>query len=180
MRIAVHSSSEAVTRALTVLVEAVGHEIVPADDAQLLLVDTIHPAKAPADSLPRLLIGGSELPSPLRVATLLQAIQQAASPMVPLRGDWLFDPTARALTHPDHNSVTLTEKEAVLMQALLAAPAQGLTRDVLLADIWGIKNEADTHTFETHLYRLRAKLNGLNPVPAELVNENGFYRAVVA
>ncbi len=180
MKIAIHSGSDAVRRALAQLLEAAGHEPVEAEAAQLLLVDALHPSDTASTKLPSVTIGDDALPCPLRVASLLQAIQRAATPSVALRGEWVFDPTARALHHANHAPVALTEKESALLQALLSAPVEGVARENLLADIWGVKHEADTHTLETHLYRLRAKLGGLSPVPAELINENGRCRAVAA
>ena len=76
--------------------------------------------------------------------------------------------------------VALTEKESALLHALASAGTTGAQREVLLSDIWGMSADADTHTLETHVYRLRAKLGGLSPVPAELANEGGMYRMVVA
>lgn len=60
-------------------------------------------------------------------------------------------------------SVLLTEKECDLLQAIVENSHPVLTRDILLQQIWGYNSrEIDTHTLETHIYRLRAKLKQAN------------------
>jgi len=52
----------------------------------------------------------------------------------------------------------LTDKETKLLQALSMAGEVGITRDELLKNIWGMEAQLDTHTLETHIYRLRKKI----------------------
>lgn len=54
--------------------------------------------------------------------------------------------------------LNLTDKETKLLQALSRAGEAGITREELLKNIWGMEAELDTHTLETHIYRLRKKI----------------------
>lgn len=60
--------------------------------------------------------------------------------------------------------VRLTEKECALLAALALAGPEGLDKEALLARIWGHQAILETHTLETHIYRLRQKIE---PDPAQ-------------
>ena len=71
---------------------------------------------------------------------------------------WRFAPRERSLVKEGQaEPIKLTEKEAALLEYLCAATAP-VSRDELLASIWGYDANIDTHTLETHIYRLRRKL----------------------
>jgi hypothetical protein len=98
---------------------------------------------------------------PLKLAELLQRIrhkQQSMSASYTLYGDTVFDVRLKQLSSPGRPPIDLTDKEARLLEALIKAQKHGAGRDVLLEQIWGIDVELSTHTVETHIYRLRAKL----------------------
>jgi Transcriptional regulatory protein, C terminal len=184
MRIAILTGSKAVSRSIHSLLEASGFYPCEIHEAECCILDSIHPlAELPPITLPTIQLGGGDdgsLPCPLPTALLLQALQRLRLPQIALKGGWWFDPAGRTLGHPDYSSVMLTEKESELLHALACAGTNGITRDALLLQIWGMGEGVDTHTLETHLYRLRSKLNALNPLPAELHNENGVCKAVIA
>jgi DNA-binding response OmpR family regulator len=76
-------------------------------------------------------------------------------------GNVLFRPGARVLvpavgTRP----VRLTDKEAGLLKHLHRAAGRPVAREVLLRDVWGYREDSETHTVETHIYRLRRKIEG--------------------
>jgi hypothetical protein len=71
----------------------------------------------------------------------------------------------------DAEPVRLTEKESALLVALSEAGPAGLSRDTLLKKVWAYTQELDTHTLETHIYRLRQKL----PDPELLRTTAGGY-----
>ena len=51
-----------------------------------------------------------------------------------------------------------------------------LLKKDLLTSIWGVSNEVNTHTLETHIYRLKLKLNKLESnLSFSLINKNGLY-----
>ena len=72
----------------------------------------------------------------------------------------------------------LTEKETAILKFLYRAGERPITRDVLLHEVWGYNSGVTTHTLETHIYRLRQKMEK-NPGSAELlVTEGGGYKLV--
>ena len=94
-------------------------------------------------------------------------------------GSHLFEPVARQLKHAHTGAVVrLTEKEAAMLLYLFRAGGAAVAREQLLQNVWGYHAAATTHTLETHIYRLRQKLED-NPAEARiLVTEPGGYRLV--
>ncbi len=94
-------------------------------------------------------------------------------------GPYTFRPAAKSLTDDDTGKkVRLTEKEAAFLKFLIRAGDQVIGRDVLLNEVWGYNSGVTTHTLETHVYRLRQKIER-DPSNAELlVTEAGGYRLV--
>ncbi len=73
-------------------------------------------------------------------------------------------------------SIALTEKEIELLQYLVRKDDAVLSRDVLLKYIWGYGEDINTHTLETHIYRLRGKLRQLSDTLDIVFSEEGGYR----
>ncbi len=92
-------------------------------------------------------------------------------------GPYLFRPSAKQLHDQARGKrIRLTEKEAAILKFLYRAGGRPVPRTVLLNDVWGYNSNVTTHTLETHIYRLRQKIE---PNPAEtrlLVTEAGGYR----
>lgn len=105
--------------------------------------------------LPRLGIGLG-LPRPVRAFALLARLQ--AQVTLPLADGWVLSAAKRALKRAGMEDVELTEKEAALLARLLESPERTLSRQALLEAVWGYGDGIDTHTLETHMYRLRGKL----------------------
>jgi DNA-binding response OmpR family regulator len=90
-------------------------------------------------------------------------------------GPYTFRPSLKLLTRDDRK-VHLTEKEATILKFLYRAGGRVVPRETLLREVWGYSPEATTHTVETHIYRLRQKIEP-NPSRAEiLVTEDSGYR----
>ena len=91
-------------------------------------------------------------------------------------GPFQFRPARRLLHNTETGErVRLTEKEAAVLRFLYRAPG-GVSRTTLLHEVWGYNAGVSTHTVETHIYRLRRKIE-ISPDQASLlVNENGGYR----
>ena len=70
---------------------------------------------------------------------------------------YVLRPSERVLLSARGATLALTEKEAQLL-VCLADSGGAVTRDALLAQVWGYGNNINTHTLETHIYRLRQKL----------------------
>jgi DNA-binding response OmpR family regulator len=92
-------------------------------------------------------------------------------------GPYVFRPAAKLLQDPARNrKIRLTEKEAAILKFLYRAGARPVPRQVLLNEVWGYNAAVTTHTLETHIYRLRQKIE---PDPSQsrlLITEGGGYR----
>ena len=93
-------------------------------------------------------------------------------------GNYTFKPASKLLLDEKGGKVRLTEKETSILKFLYRAGEKVVTRDVLLAEVWGYNSGVTTHTLETHIYRLRQKIEK-DPSNAELlVTEAGGYKLV--
>lgn len=94
-------------------------------------------------------------------------------------GRYSFRPSAKLLVDPDSGEkVRLTEKETAILKYLYRAGPRVVNRETLLSEVWGYNSGVTTHTLETHVYRLRQKMER-DPSAAELlVTEPGGYRLV--
>lgn len=94
-------------------------------------------------------------------------------------GPYSFRPAAKMLVTPEtDDKIRLTEKEAAILKYLLRSGNSVIGRDELLNEVWGYNSGVTTHTLETHVYRLRQKLEK-DPSNAEiLVTEPGGYRLI--
>jgi DNA-binding response OmpR family regulator len=89
-------------------------------------------------------------------------------------GPYTFHPSAKLL-QADGRKVRLTEKETNILK-FLHASAGTVPRDILLHEVWGYSPAVATHTLETHIYRLRKKIEQ-DPARAQiLLTEGGGYR----
>ncbi|MEL6601167.1 MAG: response regulator transcription factor [Pseudomonadota bacterium] len=91
-------------------------------------------------------------------------------------GHYTFKPSAKLLTDDNEKKIRLTEKETNILKFLYRANDGVVQRDVLLHEVWGYNSAVTTHTLETHIYRLRQKIE---PDPSNatiLVTESGGYR----
>lgn len=93
-------------------------------------------------------------------------------------GPYTFKPSQKLLIDQRGSKIRLTEKEASIIKYLFRAEQRVVTRDVLLEEVWGYNSGVTTHTLETHVYRLRQKIER-DPSNAEiLVTESGGYKLV--
>lgn len=93
-------------------------------------------------------------------------------------GAYSFKPAAKMLIDEKGAKVRLTEKETSILKYLYRAGEKVVSRDVLLHEVWGYNAGVTTHTLETHIYRLRQKIEK-DPSNAELlVTETGGYKLV--
>ncbi len=92
-------------------------------------------------------------------------------------GPYTFRPSAKLLQEPLRNRrIRLTEKEAAILKFLYRAGTKPVARQILLNEVWGYNAAVTTHTLETHIYRLRQKIEP-DPTNARLlVTEGGGYR----
>ena len=113
-----------------------------------------------------------------RIRAQLRQHEQSEDAVFQL-GPYTFKPAQKMLVDEKDRKVRLTEKETNILKYLYRAQQSVVARDVLLHEVWGYNAGVTTHTLETHIYRLRQKIE---PDPSNarlLVTENGGYRLVV-
>ena len=91
-------------------------------------------------------------------------------------GPYDFRPSMKLLTTEDGRKVRLTEKETNILKYLYRANGKPVAREELLSEVWGYNATVTTHTLETHIYRLRQKVE---PDPSNarlLLTDAGGYR----
>ncbi len=89
-------------------------------------------------------------------------------------GPYTFRPSAKLLLEGDRR-IRLTEKETNILKFLQRA-GDTVSRDVLLHEVWGYNPAVTTHTLETHIYRLRQKIEKDSAYAKILITESGGYR----
>ena len=95
-------------------------------------------------------------------------------------GSHLFHPSTNTLFDNEKNKeVRLTEKESAILNHLYRSRNKIVSRSTLLQQVWGYNANIATHTLETHIYRLRQKLEQSPPKARILVTELGGYRLVI-
>ncbi|MEI4485264.1 response regulator transcription factor [Frigidibacter sp. MR17.14] len=112
-----------------------------------------------------------------RIRAQLRQHEQSEDAVFQL-GPYTFRPSMKMLIDAKDRKVRLTEKETNILKFLYRAPDGVVPRDVLLHEVWGYNAGVTTHTLETHIYRLRQKIE---PDPSNarlLVTEAGGYRLV--
>ncbi|MEL6335718.1 MAG: response regulator transcription factor [Pseudomonadota bacterium] len=91
-------------------------------------------------------------------------------------GQYSFRPGAKLLVDEAERKIRLTEKETNILKFLYRAGGRTVDRDTLLREVWGYNAGVTTHTLETHVYRLRQKIE---PDPGQariLLTDTGGYR----
>jgi hypothetical protein len=121
------------------------------------------------------------LTTPAVMSDIFDAIESLAQEALDLsdpRGyaDWHLEPARLLLRSPDGRAITLTDTEARLLAMLFDASGQELDKDTLLQRVWGYRPGLDTHTLETHIYRLRQKIETNPTNPAFLMTTDAGYR----
>ena len=91
-------------------------------------------------------------------------------------GPYTFHPAMKILKTHDNNEINLTEKETDILKFLYHTVEDVVPRDILLHEVWGYNNSVTTHTLETHIYRLRQKIERNPSVAKLLITESGGYR----
>ena len=110
-----------------------------------------------------------------RVRAHLRSFEQSEDATFKV-GPYEFRPAMKLLVTDDDKKIRLTEKETNILKYLYRAGGKPVARDELLAEVWGYNAAVTTHTLETHIYRLRQKVE---PDPAHarlLLTDAGGYR----
>ncbi|URK16721.1 response regulator transcription factor [Thalassospira sp. GO-4] len=94
-------------------------------------------------------------------------------------GPYSFQPSAKILIETaTEKKVRLTEKETSILKFLFRAGDKPVTRETLLDEVWGYNAGVTTHTLETHVYRLRQKIEKDPSNAAILITEPGGYKLI--
>jgi len=91
-------------------------------------------------------------------------------------GPYEFRPAMRLLVDPSGKKIRLTDKEAAILRYLYRSGEKPVGREELLREVWGYNANVTTHTLETHIYRLRQKIEPDAQSPKLLITETGGYR----
>ena len=91
-------------------------------------------------------------------------------------GPYTFRPSERQLVDANSKRIRLTDKETAILKFLYRAEGKPISRQVLLNEVWGYNAAVTTHTLETHVYRLRQKIEPDTAVSRLLLTESGGYK----
>jgi DNA-binding response OmpR family regulator len=121
---------------------------------------------------------------PFRFAVLLARIRaqlrqhETSEDAVFSVGPYSFRPGAKMMVDGAAKKIRLTEKETAILRFLYRAGQQPVSRETLLQEVWGYNSGVTTHTLETHIYRLRQKIERDAANPEILMTESGGYKLV--
>lgn len=153
-----HALAEQAVRELGIACECAEHmeETKHMHDVALIVSDSL----SKAGNVPMLTVK-----APLRLRSVLTDMASMLKPQEPGNeiafAGFIFSARQKTLTYtPSGQSVNLTDKEAQLLKCLLES--ENITKEALLKTVWGFESDLNTHTLETHIYRLRAKFKDLS------------------
>ena len=119
---------------------------------------------------------------PIRFGVLLARIRvqlrqhQASDDVIFTIGPYTFRPSSKLVLNQNGNKVRLTGMETSILRYLYRAGQHPVSRETLLREVWGYNSGVTTHTLETHIYRLRQKIELDAATPAILVTESRGYK----
>jgi DNA-binding response OmpR family regulator len=139
-------------------------------------------ADSDADTIEGLESGANDyITKPFRFAVLMARIHahlrnhEQSEEAIYRIGPYTFRPSAKVLVDPQDKKIRLTEKETNILKFLYRS-GDTVARETLLHEVWGYNPAVTTHTLETHIYRLRQKIE-TDPARARLlITESGGYR----
>jgi DNA-binding response OmpR family regulator len=137
--------------------------------------DTVHGLESGANDY---------LTKPFRFTVLLARIRaqlrqyEASKDTTFAIGPYTFRPSSKLLLSQKVGKVRLTEKETAILRYLYQAGLKPVARETLLQEVWGYNSGVTTHTLETHIYRLRQKVEKDAAAPQILMTEAGGYKLV--
>ena len=143
-------------------------------------------ADTDADQILGLDAGANDyIAKPFRLSVLLARLRaqlrqhEASDDAVFKVGPYTFRPSVKMLVETDgRRKIRLTEKETAILKYLYRAGDRAIARETLLGEVWGYNAAVTTHTLETHVYRLRQKIEKEPSNAQILVTEPGGYRLV--
>ncbi|HEY8964658.1 MAG TPA: helix-turn-helix domain-containing protein [Alphaproteobacteria bacterium] len=130
---------------------------------------------------PAVVIGEGALETPTRLADIIAVIERTVLDGKSLGAErvhdaWRLQADKMTLYSPEGVAFALTDTEVRLLTCLFDANGTEITRADLLQTVWGYRPGLDTHTVETHIYRLRQKIEHDPANPAFVVTTDNGYR----
>jgi DNA-binding response OmpR family regulator len=119
---------------------------------------------------------------PFRYMVLLKSVETQLHKFKKLEntqysiGNYVFKPNSKILELDKNRSIRLTEKENNILKLLYKNLGNIVSRDTLLHEVWGYNSKVTTHTLETHIYRLRQKIEDDPSRAYFLITELGGYK----
>lgn len=110
-----------------------------------------------------------------RINTQLTAYENSENSEVRI-GEFTFRPAGNWLDHPEKRRIRLTSMESGILRFLYKARGSVVEKRMLLEQVWNYNPEVATHTLETHIYRLRQKIEREPKNPAIILTSSGGYR----
>lgn len=131
------------------------------------------------EAVPAFVMPQDAFEKPVRVGALLERLSKHGSgrqeDIVALFGPYELHTSDGTLVKKSGESVRLTEKENEILKLLYSADGKAIDKEQLLAQVWGYGAGIETHTLETHIYRLRQKIEGDASAPQILVTQDEGY-----
>ena len=91
-------------------------------------------------------------------------------------GPFVFFPKRKMIKTNDRKEIELTEKEVDILRCLLSTDEEIVDREKLLKQVWNYNLDVTTHTLDTHIYRLRQKLEKNPSIPRLIISEGGGFK----
>lgn len=185
--IAIFAASPAETAYLTDIVRAAGFSVAQAGVVADLGLASARGAIASFDNaIPVLRIGGEGgenvrvLGAPVRAAEVIVILQsmmrsERGLPVKVVIGPYELDTRDNLLSKNGESPLRLTEKETAILAHMKAACGKPVSRQELLEHVWSYVPDVETHTLETHIYRLRQKIEDDPSVPKILITQGDGY-----
>lgn len=121
--------------------------------------------------------------TPLRLGQLINTIKhrlkiiEISKNNTPIKiGDRVLDPQNSSLMKKGQDPTFLTEKEVMILSFIFGSNPAPVSRQALLDNVWGYADNIETHTLETHIYRLRQKIEEDPAKPSFLITTDDGYR----
>ena len=91
-------------------------------------------------------------------------------------GPFVFFPEKRVMIVDNKTKIELTEKETGILKCLLGTDEEIVDKDTILKQVWDYNPSVTTHTLETHIYRLRQKLEIDKSIPRLIISKGGGFK----
>ena len=109
-----------------------------------------------------------------KISIILAKISNS-NEMIHKIGPFMFFPLKKIMMLGDKKKVDLTEKEVDILKCLIGSGKEIVDKDKLLKQVWNYSSDVTTHTLETHIYRLRQKLEIDSSIPRLIISEGGGF-----